>query len=65
VFCYAGSLSWDVHNALTPLGGKAIVEDDLDRLTGKIVEAALPGDHILVMSNGSFGGIHKKLLESL
>jgi UDP-N-acetylmuramate: L-alanyl-gamma-D-glutamyl-meso-diaminopimelate ligase len=30
-----------------------------------IVRVAQPGDHILVMSNGGFGGIHQKLLQAL
>ncbi|ENS5446191.1 UDP-N-acetylmuramate:L-alanyl-gamma-D-glutamyl-meso-diaminopimelate ligase [Morganella morganii] len=38
---------------------------DLDALTNTVAEHAQPGDHILVMSNGSFGGIHDKLLEKL
>ncbi|HEY8887187.1 MAG TPA: UDP-N-acetylmuramate:L-alanyl-gamma-D-glutamyl-meso-diaminopimelate ligase [Gallionella sp.] len=65
VFCYAGNLGWDARGALAPLGSKAIVEDELAVLTGKIVAAARPGDHILVMSNGGFGGIHEKLLKQL
>jgi UDP-N-acetylmuramate: L-alanyl-gamma-D-glutamyl-meso-diaminopimelate ligase len=65
VFCYAGNLGWDAHGALVPLGSKAIVEDDLGVLIGKINAAARPGDHILVMSNGGFGGIHEKLLKRL
>jgi UDP-N-acetylmuramate: L-alanyl-gamma-D-glutamyl-meso-diaminopimelate ligase len=65
VFCYSGNLDWDAHSALTPLGGKAIVEEDLGAMISKIVAAAQPGDHILVMSNGGFGGIHEKLLIQL
>ncbi|MGL4170441.1 UDP-N-acetylmuramate:L-alanyl-gamma-D-glutamyl-meso-diaminopimelate ligase [Morganella morganii] len=38
---------------------------DLDALTNMVAEHAQPGDHILVMSNGSFGGIHDKLMEKL
>lgn len=38
---------------------------DLDALTNMVAEHAQPRDHILVMSNGSFGGIHDKLLEKL
>lgn len=38
---------------------------DLDALTNMVAEHAQPGDHILMMSNGSFGGIHDKLLEKL
>jgi UDP-N-acetylmuramate: L-alanyl-gamma-D-glutamyl-meso-diaminopimelate ligase len=65
VFCYAGNLGWDARGSLAPLGGKAIVEDDLGALIEKIAAAARPGDHILVMSNGGFGGIHEKLLKRL
>ena len=65
VFCYAGNLGWDARGALAPLGSKAVVEEDLDALIDRIAAAARPGDHILVMSNGGFGGIHEKLLKQL
>ena len=65
VFCYAGNLGWDAAEALAPLGGKAVVKDDLSMLIEDIAAAAQPGDHILVMSNGGFGGIHEKLLKRL
>ena len=38
---------------------------DVDVLADMVVKAAQPGDHILVMSHGGFGGIHQKLLEGL
>ncbi|SPW28837.1 UDP-N-acetylmuramate:L-alanyl-gamma-D-glutamyl-meso-diaminopimelate ligase [Edwardsiella tarda] len=38
---------------------------DLDTLVDMIVKNAQPGDHILVMSNGGFGGIHERLLQAL
>ena len=65
VFCYAANLGWDARSTLSPLGSKAIVEEDLGALIAQITAAARPGDHILVMSNGSFGGIHEKLLKKL
>jgi len=65
VFCYAANLGWDVAEALVPLGEKAIVENDLEQLVGRIAGAASAGDQILVMSNGGFGGIHEKLLAAL
>ena len=64
-FCYAANLGWDAREALAPMGDRATVEDDLERLVGRIVAAARPGDQILVMSNGGFGGIHDKLLAAL
>ena len=65
VFCYAAKLGWDAQQALAPLGDKALVAEDIDLLVERVVAAARPGDHILVMSNGGFGGIHGKLLAAL
>ena len=65
VFCYDANLGWDAAEALASLGTKAAVDDDLDRLVERVVAAARSGDHILVMSNGGFGGIHGKLLAHL
>ncbi len=65
VFCYAGNLGWDAREALLPLGEKALVEDNFDTLVTAVTRAAQPGDHILVMSNGGFGGIHARLLQAL
>ena len=65
VFCYGANLGWDAAQALAPLGDKAVVADDLDQLVAQIVAVARPGDQILVMSNGGFGGIHGKLLAAL
>lgn len=64
-FCYAGNLGWDAREALAPMGERACVHDDLDTLAAAVTGIARPGDHILVMSNGGFGGIHNKLLERL
>ncbi len=38
---------------------------DIDTLVDMVVKTAQPGNHILVMSNGDFGGIHDKLLGAL
>jgi UDP-N-acetylmuramate: L-alanyl-gamma-D-glutamyl-meso-diaminopimelate ligase len=65
VFCYARDLGWDVAAALRPLGAKASSHDDLGALVEAIAAEARPGDHILVMSNGGFGGLHEKLLDRL
>ena len=65
VFCYGANLGWDAAAALAPLGAKAEVGDDLAELVDRIAAAARPGDHVLVMSNGGFGGIHGKLLAAL
>ncbi|WP_028449889.1 UDP-N-acetylmuramate:L-alanyl-gamma-D-glutamyl-meso-diaminopimelate ligase [Chitinibacter tainanensis] len=65
VFCYGANLGWDTAEALAPLGSKAQSFTELDTLIAAIVAEAQPGDQILVMSNGGFGGIHGKLLAAL
>ena len=65
VFCYAHGLDWDVAAALAPLGERARTFTALDRLVEAVVALARPGDHVLVMSNGGFGGVHGKLLDAL
>ncbi|MCB1916106.1 MAG: UDP-N-acetylmuramate:L-alanyl-gamma-D-glutamyl-meso-diaminopimelate ligase [Rhodocyclaceae bacterium] len=65
VFCYANGIAWDVAEALAPIADRSRVEDDLDRLVGAISAEARPGDRVLVMSNGGFGGIHQRLLDAL
>ena len=65
VFCHAHGLDWDAAAALAPLGARARTYDRLDALVAAVVAAAQPGDHVLVMSNGGFGGVHQKLLDAL
>jgi UDP-N-acetylmuramate: L-alanyl-gamma-D-glutamyl-meso-diaminopimelate ligase len=59
------ALGWNLAEALAPMGGKAQAFSDIDALVKAIVAAAQPGDHVLVMSNGGFGGVHQKLLDAL
>jgi len=65
VFCYASNLGWDAAEALAPLGDMASTHEDFGQLVASIAAAAQPGDHILVMSNGGFNGIHGKILAAL
>ena len=58
-------LGWDLGEALTPLASKAGAFDDLDVMTEQIAKAARAGDHIVVMSNGGFGGVHQKILDKI
>jgi UDP-N-acetylmuramate: L-alanyl-gamma-D-glutamyl-meso-diaminopimelate ligase len=65
VYCYSANLGWDVAGALAPLGDKVSVYGELGALVRAVVADARPGDAILVMSNGGFGGVHEKLLSGL
>jgi len=64
-FCLQGNYGWSAAEALAPLGAQASVADSVDKLVAAIARAVRPGDQVLVMSNGAFGGIHAKLLAAL
>ena len=65
VYCYGANLGWDAAAALAPMGSAAEVHEDFNAMVKAIVAEAKAGDHVLVMSNGGFQGIHNKLLEAL
>lgn len=68
-FCHTAGLDWDAAQALAPMGvgpgQRAQTAADIDTLVAQVTQAARPGDHIVCMSNGGFGGIHTKLLQAL
>jgi UDP-N-acetylmuramate: L-alanyl-gamma-D-glutamyl-meso-diaminopimelate ligase len=65
VFCYNANLGWNAKQALSTLGARAVTHDNLEQLIAAIVAASHPGDHVLIMSNSDFGGIHEKLLKAI
>ncbi len=65
VFCYGANLGWDADEALSAIKDKASVYEDLDTMVAAIAKAAQPGDYVLVMSNGGFGGVHQKILDAI
>ena len=58
-------LGWDLPAAVASLGSKVGFADNVDALVAGIAAEAQPGDQVLVMSNGGFGGLHGKLLDAL
>jgi UDP-N-acetylmuramate: L-alanyl-gamma-D-glutamyl-meso-diaminopimelate ligase len=60
-FCHGGGLGWDAGEALAPMGERALVAPNIDALAQQVAAHARPGDHILCMSNGGFGGVHDKI----
>jgi UDP-N-acetylmuramate: L-alanyl-gamma-D-glutamyl-meso-diaminopimelate ligase len=70
VFCFGQqtgkqALGWDPAVVLSALGNRMQAHDEMEQLVRAIAREARPGDHILVMSNGGFGGIHRRLLDAL
>lgn len=69
-FCYSENtgkhaINWDAKSTFSPLGDQATVSSNLQQLVQNVVQFAQPNDHIVIMSNGSFGGIHDHILHGL
>ena len=64
-FCHTGGLDWNAAQALEPMGQRAQTANSIDTLVAQIAVVAQPGDYVVCMSNGGFGGIHTKLLDRL
>ncbi len=65
VFCHSGGLGWDPREPLAAMGSRAQVADSIDALLSQVMQVVQPGDTIVCMSNGGFGGILGKLLSAL
>lgn len=65
VFVLDSGLDWDVRAVLAPLGERLQSAPDVAGLVRHVAAQALPGDVVVVMSNGGFGGIHTRLLDAL
>ena len=66
IWLYQGpDVKWDVGGLASELGSHARVHSQLEQMVDELAAEAQSGDHILIMSNGGFGGIHAKLLAKL
>ena len=62
IYVFSAGLGWDAPALFEPLGRRARCEESLEALVAAVAAEAKAGDHVLVMSNGGFGGVHDKLL---
>ena len=62
IYVYGANLGWDAAQVFAPLAARTWCGADLTALVERVAIDARPGDHVLVMSNGGFGGVHEKLL---
>jgi UDP-N-acetylmuramate: L-alanyl-gamma-D-glutamyl-meso-diaminopimelate ligase len=66
VWLYApADLGWDTGAVLAACGARAHAAGDVDTLARELARTLRPDDHVLIMSNGGFGGLHGKLLAEL
>ena len=61
----ADNVDWDIAEHMTELGECCQVFKDIETIVSLITEQHQSGDQIVIMSNGGFGGIHKKIIEAL
>jgi UDP-N-acetylmuramate: L-alanyl-gamma-D-glutamyl-meso-diaminopimelate ligase len=58
-------LGWDLSGAVSSMGNRASLAGSVEALVKGLAAETRAGDHVLVMSNGGFGGVHEKLLAAL
>ena len=58
-------IGWDPRGALAVLEGRVAVFDTVGAIVEQLAGEADAGDHVLIMSNGGFEGIHERLLDAL
>jgi UDP-N-acetylmuramate: L-alanyl-gamma-D-glutamyl-meso-diaminopimelate ligase len=58
-------LGWDLAGVAAAARPPVRVLDSVEAIVAQLVAAARPGDHVLIMSNGAFGGLHERLLAAL
>ncbi len=66
VVLYQGpGLTWHLNEISQAIGAEAHVMDSIEQIVSHLVGRVAAGDHVVIMSNGAFGGIHQKLIEAL
>jgi UDP-N-acetylmuramate: L-alanyl-gamma-D-glutamyl-meso-diaminopimelate ligase len=65
IYVYGANLGWDPGQVFAPLAERTWCGTDLGALVERVAADVQPGDHVLVMSNGGFGGVHEKLIARL
>jgi UDP-N-acetylmuramate: L-alanyl-gamma-D-glutamyl-meso-diaminopimelate ligase len=58
-------LGWDAGAVAREVGSKAATDSSIQALLARLGADLAPGDHVLIMSNGGFGGLHAQLLQKL
>jgi UDP-N-acetylmuramate: L-alanyl-gamma-D-glutamyl-meso-diaminopimelate ligase len=58
-------LDWQLDDVAHSIGANAAVAGELPALVDALVAELRAGDHVLIMSNGGFGGLHERLLKAL
>jgi UDP-N-acetylmuramate: L-alanyl-gamma-D-glutamyl-meso-diaminopimelate ligase len=58
-------VTWDLQPVVAAFGSRGRLCRGVDTIVAEVAAAARSGDHVLIMSNGGFGGIHERLIQAL
>lgn len=65
VICKTTAPDWGLNNILTTFKQPTASYDDVDAIVSHLIPLLKSGDHVVIMSNSGFGGIHKKLVDAI
>ena len=65
MFYQPPNLNWNLDKVMAQTRPPSKIYDDIEKIIETLVDNAKPGDQLLIMSNGAFGGLHQKLLHQL
>jgi len=58
-------MNWSLDSVVQQSSSRAQLAGNIDELVQSVAAQVQPGDQVVIMSNGGFGGIHQKLLAEL
>lgn len=65
VVCKTTEIDWGLNEVLRQFKNPAASYDDINHIVNHLVTRLRPGDHVVVMSNSGFSGIHQKLIAAI
>ncbi|WP_299982368.1 UDP-N-acetylmuramate:L-alanyl-gamma-D-glutamyl-meso-diaminopimelate ligase [uncultured Pseudoteredinibacter sp.] len=66
VFCLQPpGMDWRLEDYASSVADSLFVADSIDHLLQQLLSSLKRGDHVVLMSNGGFGGLHQRLLNAL
>lgn len=65
IVCKRPDADWDLAGILINFKQPTMIFENVDLLVSQLAPQLKSGDHVIVMSNSGFGGIHEKLLKSI
>lgn len=65
ILCKNTEIDWGLKQIISQFKQPAAIYDDVEHIIKKLVSELRAGDHVVIMSNSGFEGIHKRLIDSL